>query len=175
MILRPLFILIVMFSMQSMVVSAEDTHLVPSTAANVIASSKSNGAEYTVINLWATWCIPCRQEFPHFVKLHQELAAKGVNVTFLSCDFEESKKDAVAFLKEQGVTRTNYIKAERDEPFVQSFPKDWSGALPMTVIYDKQANLLTWWEGAVNHEELTAHVKKAMSVNSVTVKTEPAH
>lgn len=55
-----------------------------------------------VVNFWATWCDPCRDEVPDFVKLHQEYRGRGVEVIGISMD--KGKDERVrAFVKEFGI------------------------------------------------------------------------
>lgn len=48
-----------------------------------------------VVNLWATWCGPCRQETPELVKLHKEFRSQGVEVIGLSTENPDDSADAV--------------------------------------------------------------------------------
>ncbi len=48
-----------------------------------------------LVNLWATWCGPCRQETPELVKLHKEFRSQGVEVVGLSTEDPEDSADAV--------------------------------------------------------------------------------
>src|SRR5579859_4618112 len=51
-----------------------------------------------ILNFWATWCQPCRQEIPLLVKLQAQYAAQGLQVVGIAAD-ETSEKDVQAFLK----------------------------------------------------------------------------
>lgn len=58
-----------------------------------------------VINFWASWCVPCREEAPLLRKYAQEYGAKGV--VFLGIVFQDREEDARSFLKQYGLTYPN--------------------------------------------------------------------
>jgi cytochrome c biogenesis protein CcmG, thiol:disulfide interchange protein DsbE len=58
-----------------------------------------------VINFWASWCIPCRDEAPILEKLWRDYSSKGV--VFLGVAFQDSRENALAFLKQYGVSYPN--------------------------------------------------------------------
>jgi thiol-disulfide isomerase/thioredoxin len=45
-----------------------------------------------IVNIWATWCLPCVKEFPHLVKLYNNYKEKGFELVFISVDFAEDKE-----------------------------------------------------------------------------------
>ena len=59
-----------------------------------------------LLNVWATWCIPCRREVPELQALHQEFEAKGLKVLGVSIDGGEAGSDVEAFMKDFGMTYT---------------------------------------------------------------------
>jgi thiol-disulfide isomerase/thioredoxin len=107
---------------------------------------KQSDATVTVVNFWATWCVPCVEEFPAFVKLEENLDERGVDVMFISTDFPNQKQKVVDFLKEHGVSGTSYLKTGKTTPFVNGFSEEWSGAVPATFIYDSDGTLLDFRE-----------------------------
>jgi cytochrome c biogenesis protein CcmG, thiol:disulfide interchange protein DsbE len=58
-----------------------------------------------VVNFWASWCVPCRDEAPVLEKLWRDYSAKGV--VFLGVAFQDSRENALAFLKQYGVSYPN--------------------------------------------------------------------
>jgi hypothetical protein len=69
-------------------------------------------------------------------------------VYFISVDWLDEKKKAISFLKKQGVDWTTFIKDEKDQEFINSIHKDWSGALPFTILYGKTSGeVVDFWEG----------------------------
>ncbi|HEV8600419.1 MAG TPA: TlpA disulfide reductase family protein [Gemmatimonadales bacterium] len=59
--------------------------------------------QVTLINIWATWCIPCRAEMPAMEKLYQELGPKGLRILAVSID-EGDARDVQQFVQELGLT-----------------------------------------------------------------------
>jgi Thiol-disulfide isomerase and thioredoxins len=137
---------------------AEAPALETVTHEDAMAVLRQSDARLTVVNFWATWCVPCVEEFPAFVKLDQTLDHRGVNVMFISTDFPNEKQKVVNFLVEHDVTGTSYLKTGNSTEFVNGFSEDWSGAVPATFIYDDEGTLLDFWEGKASFEELKQRV-----------------
>lgn len=57
----------------------------------------------TLVNVWATWCVPCRVEMPAMEKLYQALAPEGFRIAAVSID-EGSPEDVQAFTRELGLS-----------------------------------------------------------------------
>jgi thiol-disulfide isomerase/thioredoxin len=112
-----------------------------------------------VVNMWATWCDPCRAEFPGFVKLHQKMGPRGVEVVGISMDAPSSLESAVLpFLRKHGAEFRVYIKqvaaSESDDDFINGVDPKWSGALPATFVYDKAGKLVKSFTGPLNYHQL---------------------
>ncbi len=106
----------------------------------------------TVLNYWATWCIPCRKEIPEFNKLHREMAAKGVNVVGISMD-------------EDGAEPVNlYLKTNPME-YTVGLGTGAPAQLPVTVILDKSGAQIQRFEGFAKPEDIRAAVEKALQSN----------
>lgn len=118
-------------------------------------------ASATVVNFWATWCVPCREEFPYFIALGREFEEE-VDVLFVSMDFDDQYEAAQNFLVEQGVQTESYFKQGKDNAFINAFSEDWSGAIPATFIYAPSGHLVSFWEGKISHDELQQKVRGAL-------------
>lgn len=135
--------------------------LQPVTAAELIEEVRAVGSDVVVVNFWASWCLPCRDEFPAFVRFHQEVDPEDVQVRFVSVDFEEDLPAATAFLREHGVTGTTFVKDGKDGPFISAIEPRWSGAVPATIVFDHDGNQLAFWEGKVTYDQLAQRVRSA--------------
>ena len=87
-----------------------------------------------VVNQWASWCGPCRAEFPHFQRLSLRL---GKRVAFIGVDSMDNNGDARAFLKRYPVAYPSYI--DGDGKVAQVF--NGVGPLPKTVFYSRSGKL----------------------------------
>lgn len=135
--------------------------LVPATGAQLLARVRSSPAEVVLVNVWATWCIPCREEFPALMRLRREMSAEAMDLVLVSADFPDQLAAARAFLAEQGVTFVSFYKDEADEAFINALSERWSGALPATFVFDKERKLARFWEGGASFDEFLAAVPSA--------------
>lgn len=110
-----------------------------------------------VLNFWATWCIPCREEFPDLLRLRRTYREKGLELLFVSIDNSKKSLPQVGtFLRQEKVDFPTYIKhTTNDEAFINSINKDWSGALPATFIYDREGRLIHSRIDAQSFEQLS--------------------
>ncbi len=121
-----------------------------------------------MINFWATWCGPCREEFPDLVKLDTEYRGK-IDFITVTLDFEEELNTGVPkFLAEMKAQMPTFLLVTPDETAaIAAVTKEWAGALPFTVIYEPKGALVYFRQGIVNPEavrtELNKHLQPAES------------
>jgi thiol-disulfide isomerase/thioredoxin len=128
------------------------------TPEQLLAAIKDSNAKVTVVNIWATWCIPCREEFPDLLKLRRTYKDRGVAVLFVSGDFGSERQAVVDFLAEQGVDFPTYLKTGDDMQFINAFDPKWSGTLPATFIYDAHGERRAALHGKSSYAQFEAKV-----------------
>jgi thiol-disulfide isomerase/thioredoxin len=99
----------------------------------------------TLVNLWATWCIPCRQEMPELERLHQSAGERGVQVIGVSIDDAMTRDHVPGFLEEMGVT---YPIVVAEAEFIRNFYPTDNVTVPISVLLDAQGvitDLLPGW------------------------------
>jgi thiol-disulfide isomerase/thioredoxin len=132
------------------------------TSKEVLQSTHDPAAKVVLVNMWASWCGPCRMEFPDLVKLKRDYEARGLKVVWVSWD--DRPEDAARFLAKQGVTTPSFIKgsAQNDQDFINGISPKLTGAIPATLLYDGTGKLRDMWEGAVSYEEFAAKVNAVL-------------
>jgi thiol-disulfide isomerase/thioredoxin len=121
---------------------------------------KPNGKPL-LVNFWATWCGPCREEFPDLVKIDREYRGK-IDFITVSLDFvEELERDVPKFLSETKAEMPTYLLVSADEnTLIPSIAKDWSGGLPFTILYNEKGEITYTRQGKVNPETLKGEIEK---------------
>ena len=132
------------------------------TAAGLQRVVRAAAGRVVLVNVWATWCEPCRQEFPDLLKLRRALAGRGLDLVLVSADFDSRLPQVRSFLAAQGVEFTTYLKDESDTAFIDGLDPAWSGSLPATLVYDRNGTLRDFWEGPATYETLLAKVNKVL-------------
>jgi thiol-disulfide isomerase/thioredoxin len=78
----------------------------------LVDAVKAQKGKIVVVDVWATFCIPCKKEFPHLVELHRDLAQAGVVCMSVTIDEKDKLDAALKFLQAQGATFPNYLLDE---------------------------------------------------------------
>jgi thiol-disulfide isomerase/thioredoxin len=151
---------------QAVSVRVDDVRVTPVTAAAIQQAVRNSGAKVVLVNVWATWCGPCREEFPGLVRVARKYQGHGLKVILVSADFDTDLAAVKKFLADEGVDFPSYIKAEKDQEFIDTLDKRWSGALPATFIYDGASNLQDFWEGKASFNEFEKKVVKVLEKQS---------
>lgn len=113
------------------------------------------------VNVWATWCVPCREEFPALVKLADAYRDSEVEIIGISADYpDEIASKIVPFLQEQNANFKNYVRNfADDQAFIKSINPKWSGALPVTVLYDREGNQQVFHLGEADFETFRQYIE----------------
>lgn len=105
-----------------------------------------------IINFWATWCKPCIEEMPYFEYITQNYPE--VDVTMVSLDFPKHiETKLVNYLVKNNIRSKVVLLDDEDANFwINDVDKNWSGAIPATIIYTK--NKRNFFEKSFTKEEL---------------------
>jgi thiol-disulfide isomerase/thioredoxin len=114
-----------------------------------------------LVNFWATWCDPCREEFPDLVKLDAEYKGKIDFITISLDELSEINRDVPRFLAEMKAEMPAFLlKALNDDEAIGFVSKDWSGALPLTILYDPAGKQIYYRQGKVKLDVVRTELDK---------------
>ncbi len=132
--------------------------LKPVTPQDLLATIRALNSPLVLVNFWASWCEPCKQEFPSILSLREKLAAQGLKVVFVSIDEPRDFQAAEDFLREHHVDFQTYYKGSQDLKFVSQLYPKWEGAVPTTLLLGPKAEIVEAWEGDATLNEFEKRV-----------------
>jgi thiol-disulfide isomerase/thioredoxin len=121
-----------------------------------------------LLNFWATWCDPCREEFPDLVKLDADYKDKGLNFIAVSLDdITDIKSEVPKFLNQMKATMPVVLLNVSDpEPAIKAVDPTWSGELPATFLYGADGKIIFKHFGKIKPDELRAAIDKQLASKS---------
>jgi thiol-disulfide isomerase/thioredoxin len=130
-------------------------------AKGLAAAIAKEQGRVVVVNFWATWCVPCREEYPDLTRLEKAYRDKGVSVLGVSIDSAKDLPKVDQFLARMKPDFPNYRKASGgdDQDFIESVDKDWGGELPFTVVYARDGRKTKVLSGKQSYGDFEAAVK----------------
>lgn len=143
----------------------------PIDPAGVAALVKNDTKQLRLINVWATWCVPCVEEFPDLVTLIRQFQTRNFEVITISMDRPEDSAKALKFLQKQhaalpdrvrrvigseGRSTNNYLFSGTPAALQQTLDSDWPGPVPYTLIVAPGGKIVYRHMGAIDLAEVRA-------------------
>jgi thiol-disulfide isomerase/thioredoxin len=121
-----------------------------------------------VVNFWATWCAPCREEIPAFMKAQDKWAAKGLQVVGIAIDEADKVRPYAAALK------INYpiLVAGVDGVELVRQAGNRLGGLPYTVVFNREGGAVHSQLGGMDEQKLEALMQSLLG-GITGVKAQP--
>ena len=122
-----------------------------------------------LVNFWATFCDPCREEFPELVKIDQDYRQHSLEFITVSLDdLTDIKTEVPKFLESMKATGPAYLLDATDpEPAIKLMDPRWSGALPATFLFNEKGEIVYKHIGRVDASELRAEIEKLVKKSEV--------
>lgn len=108
-----------------------------------------------LLDFWATWCPPCKEEIPHFVKMQGELGAKGFQILGVSLD-KDGEKAVGPFSQKYGI---NYPVALDDGTVADQYGVR---SIPTTLLIDRQGYVVKRYVGFVSPEQFQKDISELL-------------
>jgi peroxiredoxin len=130
------------------------------TLKEIIAN---NSKKFRLINLWATWCGPCIIEFPEFIIMQRMYGARNFEFISISADGIGKKEKVLEFLKSKNAATKNYLYSAEDKyALIEAIDKNWSGALPYTLLIAPGGEIVYSHQGLAEPSEVKSVIVKKL-------------
>ena len=133
-------------------------------AAGLRAALAREKGRVVLLNFWATWCVPCREEFPDLSKLQRRHGPAGLQVIGVSTDFAKERAAVTKFLADQRPSFPNYRKKSGgdDQDFIEAVDSTWGGELPFSVLYDRSGRKVRVFSGSLPVASVEKEVRRLL-------------
>jgi len=102
--------------------------------------------EFVILNLWASWCIPCQNEVDELLKISEQS-----NITVIGILVDDSASNGREFIKDNKITYKNVLEEEESDIVLSQF--SWAG-IPTTLVLDRNLSILHTLNGEITANEI---------------------
>jgi len=125
---------------------------------------QQNKGKPLLVTFWATWCEPCRDEYPMLNELAKQYAPQGLKVVGVNMDQDGDLIIMRRFLARYKPVFPNYRKKRGEEDaFSQGVMSGWNGSLPASFFYAKDGTMIARQLGAADHDTYEALIRALLS------------
>jgi thiol-disulfide isomerase/thioredoxin len=127
---------------------------------------EENRGKPLLVNFWATWCEPCRDEYPMLNELAKQYGPQGLHVVGVSMDDDGDLILMRRFLARYKPIFPNYRKtAGAEAAFRESILPGWTGTMPVSVFYAKDGRQVTHFIGEKGREQYEEAIRGLLAGN----------
>jgi thiol-disulfide isomerase/thioredoxin len=132
-----------------------------------LLGAKAAEGRILLVNFWATWCVPCREEFPDLVRIEEEFYPRGADFEFVTVSLDDATDIRTAvpeFLAEMRATRmpAYLLNAGAPDAAIRLVSPDWRGELPATFLFGRRGALFYKHTGRISPAELRQSINAAL-------------
>ncbi len=138
---------------------AQETNVI--SPDELVKTLSSNNGKTRLVNFWATWCKPCVDELPYFVKAAGERKADDVEFIFVSVDFQSQHNQVLEKEKQLGLKGSLIHLNATGNDWIDSVDKDWSGAIPYTLLILPNGKRISHYDQFETYEDLRSFINNA--------------
>ncbi len=128
----------------------------------LVEAVRAHRGKIVLVDVWATYCLPCKKEFPHLVRLNESDAAKGLVCISVSVDPVTKKDQALKFLTAQKATFANFLLDEDAEWWT----KRWGiSSIPAVFVFDREGRRAAKFSDNVRYADVEPIVKGLLAAS----------
>lgn len=132
--------------------------------ADVVRRMNQQNDTTYVINFWATFCKPCVEEIPVFLKVTEKYKTQKVKLILVSLDLPSfyPKRIADYVTKNKWKASIAWLSETNADIFCPMIDSGWSGAIPATIIVNAKSGYKKFWEGDMSEAGFEKELKEAV-------------
>ncbi len=122
--------------------------------------AKSN--DPTIVNFWATYCIPCLKEIPYFEETVKKYKSKDIKLLLVSLDFKEAYPEKVSGFvdKRKFTSQVVWLDETNADYFCPKIDSTWSGVMPATLFINNKKSVRSFFEEEMSKEKFEEELRK---------------
>ena len=130
----------------------------PATSSSEFEAHLADLGRPSVVNVWASWCLPCRSEAPLLDQAHEQYRGK---IEFIGLDVQDNQTDAMGFLDEFGLEFDHFF--DRDREVVNHY-----GGIgtPVTFFFAPNGELVKTHSGILDERTLALNIDELLQLDS---------
>ena len=113
-----------------------------------------------IINFWATWCIPCLEEIPYFMKEAKKHVKDSLTLLLVSLDMKEAYPAQIrkSIAKRKITVPVQWLNESNADYFCPRVDPKWSGAIPASLFINHKTGYRKFFEEQLSHEDLKKEI-----------------
>lgn len=132
------------------------------TPSDIKARIETSAAPLVLVHVWATWCVPCVDEFPELMKVYEHFENQGLELILVSADDPDEIDSVEKFLQKQNCPVGSLVSTELSQKFIETLSPNWTGSLPSSFFY-ADGKLIHEWEGKRTYEDYAEQLETLLN------------
>ncbi len=168
-------ILIFVFTLMAFVMVANSQSIAKWKIEDVVNSYSAKNDTVYVVNFWATFCKPCNEEIPDFIRIVEKYKTQKVKLLLVSLDLPSYVAVRLpAFIKKNNY-KTNHVwlNETNADHFCPMIDVKWSGAIPSTIIVNNNTGYKNFVEDQISPADFQKYLNEAISGNTANKYVAP--
>jgi len=132
-------------------IEKQPVNLNPASLDDLRALRKNSTGKLLLVDFWATWCAPCREEFPEFETMYRMYGHRAFDLATVSINYPDEKPGVLKALNSEHATSTNWIMGSTDiYGNLAAFDPKWNAAVPYTLLIRPDGEVVYKSQGTID-------------------------